>query len=267
VPGHMQGRPFLGSNLPEPCEFVFAGRDRMDERYDCVRTVTDGRWEYIRNYQPLRVPMPFTDYAEKHVIMEEIRRLERSGELPAACARYLSGTKPAEELYDLKNDPHEQHNLAGNEAQRTQLEKMRSAHEKWRRDVRDLGLIPEVLLRQLEREKGTQFDILRDANDPVARSEELIRAAEAAPDSALHRLEELSKKLAADERGAAVESLAVSLLESREPFVPLAACDIIDRFRFRAPRVLAVLERFRGQVKENEYVARLAEHIVTSAVP
>ena len=35
-----------------PNEFVFCTRDRMDERYDMMRSVMDSRWLYIRNYRP-----------------------------------------------------------------------------------------------------------------------------------------------------------------------------------------------------------------------
>ena len=50
----MQGRAFLGGNLSPPREFVFAARDRMDERYDIIRAVRDNRYKYIRNYEPFK---------------------------------------------------------------------------------------------------------------------------------------------------------------------------------------------------------------------
>jgi len=43
---------FAGAaRVPAP-EFTFVFRDRMDERYDLARAVTDGRFRYIRNYYP-----------------------------------------------------------------------------------------------------------------------------------------------------------------------------------------------------------------------
>lgn len=33
-------------------EFVLTTRDRMDERYDMMRSVVDSRWLYIRNFRP-----------------------------------------------------------------------------------------------------------------------------------------------------------------------------------------------------------------------
>ncbi len=50
VPDHMQGRPFLGKERTEPLEFGHTFRARADERIDFKRGVTDGRFNYIRNY-------------------------------------------------------------------------------------------------------------------------------------------------------------------------------------------------------------------------
>ena len=51
----MTGKPLLGQRIGDPATYAFGFRDRMDERYDLVRTVTDGRWRYIRNYMPHRI--------------------------------------------------------------------------------------------------------------------------------------------------------------------------------------------------------------------
>lgn len=50
IPGHMQGRPFLGVKTGQPRRYVFAIRDRVDEVYEMSRTVRDERFQYIRNY-------------------------------------------------------------------------------------------------------------------------------------------------------------------------------------------------------------------------
>ena len=51
IPEHVQGRPFLGANLPSQREYVFGARDRMDERYDIIRAVRDKRYKYIRYFR------------------------------------------------------------------------------------------------------------------------------------------------------------------------------------------------------------------------
>ena len=52
APAHMQGHAFMGQHTAPAQKFSFGFRGRMDERYDMVRTVFDGRHIYIRNYMP-----------------------------------------------------------------------------------------------------------------------------------------------------------------------------------------------------------------------
>jgi arylsulfatase A-like enzyme len=51
-PEWMQGHAFAGKFQTEPQPFVYGFRGRMDERIDTVRSVTDGRFVYLRNYMP-----------------------------------------------------------------------------------------------------------------------------------------------------------------------------------------------------------------------
>ena len=53
-PAQMHGSAFLGSEIGKRSAYAFGMRDRMDERYDMVRTACDGRYRYIRNYMPHR---------------------------------------------------------------------------------------------------------------------------------------------------------------------------------------------------------------------
>ena len=52
IPNHFQGRAFLGNHLSPQRSYVYGARDRMDERYDIIRSVRDQRYRYIRNYEP-----------------------------------------------------------------------------------------------------------------------------------------------------------------------------------------------------------------------
>ena len=49
---------------PRRNEFVFCTRDRMDERYDMMRSVMDSRWLYIHNYRP---DLPYVQPLAVHV--------------------------------------------------------------------------------------------------------------------------------------------------------------------------------------------------------
>src|SRR5260221_2509284 len=52
APKYFQGRAFAGAEKAAPAEYAFCHRDRMDERYDLVRTARDKQYRYIRNYRP-----------------------------------------------------------------------------------------------------------------------------------------------------------------------------------------------------------------------
>ncbi|MCA9067192.1 MAG: sulfatase-like hydrolase/transferase, partial [Planctomycetaceae bacterium] len=56
VPEQMDGRPFLGQGVVgsevEKRDEVFGYADRFDEKYDLVRTLRKGRFEYVRSFQP-----------------------------------------------------------------------------------------------------------------------------------------------------------------------------------------------------------------------
>src|SRR5690606_11727 len=62
IPTYMQGRAFLGENLTPEREYIFAARDRMDERYDMSRVVRTKRYAYIRNFMPWRPYVQWLSY-------------------------------------------------------------------------------------------------------------------------------------------------------------------------------------------------------------
>ena len=145
VPEHTQGRAFLGKNLSSPRSYVYGARDRMDERYDIIRSVRDQRYRYIRNFEPLKPYYQYMNTPEKGATMREIRKAEAAGELSAAMALFSASRKPVEELYDLRNDPQEINNLANDRKQTKRLVQMRAALAAWQNEVGDIGLIPCLL--------------------------------------------------------------------------------------------------------------------------
>jgi uncharacterized sulfatase len=164
-PPHMQGRAFLGASKPPARPFVVAHRDRMDEAYDTIRALRDHRYKYIRNFFPGRPHAQHIAYMEEMPTMREWRRLykDHMNALGADYGRALSPSqllfflpeKPAEELYDVVNDPHEVRNLASSPAHAAVLARMRQALEEWQKETGDLGLVPEEELRERMRPGGT----------------------------------------------------------------------------------------------------------------
>ena len=189
VPDYMQGQPFLGDNLPKPRKYVFGARDRMDERYDIIRSVRDKRYRYIRNYEPLKTYYQYMNTPEKGATMKEIRRVHAEGKLPAAAKLFMAEHKPVEELYDLKNDPHEIDNLAGKTKYRKILERMRQVHLEWVKQTKDLGLIPEPQINERENKFGSRYAILRQpGGDELSKQLGEIAVLASAGEQALRKL-------------------------------------------------------------------------------
>jgi arylsulfatase A-like enzyme len=142
IPGYMQGHAFAGPARAAANEFVFTTRDRMDERYDLMRSVIDTRWLYIRNFRPDLPYVQPLDYMFQARGYQSWARLAAEGKLTPETARYW-GAKPAEELYDLEADPDNVANLAAAPAHRATLERMRARLRQRMIDLHDNGLLPE----------------------------------------------------------------------------------------------------------------------------
>ena len=154
-PSYLQGRAFLGLHLSPPRKFVYGARDRMDERYDIIRTVRGPQYRYIRNFEPLKPYYQYMNTPEKGATMQEIRKKEASGQLDPVMALFSAHEKPVEELYDTHADPFEIHNLADDPAFSQRLSEMRHALSKWQNEIGDVGLIPEAEIEILEQDAGS----------------------------------------------------------------------------------------------------------------
>jgi uncharacterized sulfatase len=142
-PAYYQGQAFMGPQEAPPRTYVHGFRGRMDERYDCVRSVRDKRYVYVRNYMPHKIYGQHLSYMWETPTTRVWERLYREGKLKPPQT-YFWERKPAEELYDLANDRDEVNNLAGSAAHRQVLARMRKAHLEHERAVLDIGLLPEA---------------------------------------------------------------------------------------------------------------------------
>jgi arylsulfatase A-like enzyme len=141
IPQHMQGRPFAGPHI-QPNEYVFCTRDRMDERYDMMRSVVDSRWLYIRNFRPDLPYVQPLSYMFKARGYQSWAQRASEGKLTAATSQFW-GKKPTEELYEMAADPDNVKNLASDPAHRETLERLREALKKHTLEIRDNGFLPE----------------------------------------------------------------------------------------------------------------------------
>lgn len=177
IPEYHQGRAFLGRDLTPARRYVYGARDRMDERYDIIRSVRDQRYRYIRNFEPLKPYYQYMNTPEQGATMRELRRLAATGDLPPPAALFAADRKPPEELYDLQNDPHEIHNLAGDAKYQDKLAELRAALSRWQQEIGDLGLIPEAEIAIREARAGSRYAILHQAAGAAGLLDRLVRIA------------------------------------------------------------------------------------------
>ena len=141
-PEWMQGHAFLGKFIEPPQPFLYGFRGRMDERTDCVRSVTDGRYVYIRNFRPDKIYGQHINYMWQTPTTRVWEQMFKDGTLNEVQSAFWK-TKPAEELYDLQEDRDEVRNLAATSEQDTTLQKLRGALRAHELRIRDVGLLPE----------------------------------------------------------------------------------------------------------------------------
>ena len=218
IPAYMQGRPFLGRQEGEPNRHIFAARDRVDEVLEVSRTITNGQFQYIRNYLPHRPRMQRSDYSELTPIRKELRRLDAEGKLEGDERWLMAPSKPVEELYDRVKDPHQLRNLAGAPEHQEGLALLRRILQEWMIEVRDTGLLPEP---ELARRSGDRspYDMARAPGEyPVERVLEAAELVGRGP----AKLPELEKALA-DSDSAVRYWGAVGMVALRAEAAPAAA--------------------------------------------
>jgi arylsulfatase A-like enzyme len=142
IPATMQGKAFFGPKAASPEQYAFGMRNRMDERYDFVRTVTDGRYRYIRNYMPFLPAVQNQAFAWLARGYQDWDELARAGKLTPAQRRAFE-ERPYEEFYDLHSDPDELDNRIADPAHGARVQAMRRALDAQMLQINDNGFIPE----------------------------------------------------------------------------------------------------------------------------
>jgi arylsulfatase A-like enzyme len=187
-PAWMQGHAFAGPHQTKPPQFMFGERGRMDERYDLVRSVTDGRYIYLRNYFPhvsqaQRVAYQFQTPTTR-IWWEKFEQ----GLTTDAQSIFWRVPKAPEELYDLQNDPDEVQNLADSPEHRDILERLRQAQREHAVATRDVTFLPEGEIHTRS-EGSTPYELARDdAKYPLERIIAVAELASNLNDDALPQL-------------------------------------------------------------------------------
>jgi len=103
------------------------------------RGLREGDWKYIRNLHPEFAFTTHIDLPGQLGQRAYFSTWEAAARTNAAAADILRRyhSRPAEELYNLSNDPHEQHNLADQPRYAARLRNMRKEMDRWMRQQGD----------------------------------------------------------------------------------------------------------------------------------
>ncbi len=138
--------PLHGVSLFDPAlaerNYVFAARDKMDDTHDAMRAVRSKDYKLILNLMPERPWLQYNAYKERsYPALAEMSVLHAKGELTPEQAAFFAPTKPPVELFDLRTDPHEVHNVADDPAYAEVMKELLAALQRWRTEViQDAGV-------------------------------------------------------------------------------------------------------------------------------
>jgi len=145
IPPTMHGQAFLGDKkVIKNRKYVYAARDRMDSEVDRVRSVSDGRFNYLRYYMPEKPFYQNIAYRLQNPLMPHLLKLKDEGKLNTDQMAWFRPLKPEEELFDTKTDPYELNNLVQDPKFASKLKELREAHKKWLLDFKDYGELKEM---------------------------------------------------------------------------------------------------------------------------
>ncbi|MEP4534695.1 MAG: sulfatase [Cyclobacteriaceae bacterium] len=167
IPEYMEGKDLFSESY-EGRPYVISVKDRMGNAIDRGRAVYSEDYMYIKNYYQDR-PLYQSAYRDSYATFIELRKLYAENELSPLQASYHDASqRPAEELYDLKQDPHQVNNLAGKDAYIAILEQHRAYLKKWIAETSDQGQVPpseeeleRVYNRAPNRCKNPEYDIFK----------------------------------------------------------------------------------------------------------
>ncbi len=147
APGNLVGADLLDPDW-KGHQQLFAARDRCGDAPDRIRSVRTHDFKYIRNFHPELPYLQLSSYKKTQYPVETVMKvLHAEGKWTSP---FMADTRPAEELYDLRSDPHEMNNLAADPAFAGKLAELRGSLDRWIEETGDLGSVDEGLTVDLD---------------------------------------------------------------------------------------------------------------------
>ena len=143
IPEYMEGGNFFDKSI-KPRDYVISTRDRCDFTIDRIRSVRSKEYKYIRNFMTDRPYLqPTYMDADGVEFVKVMKQLYAENKLDTVQARFVSDERPAEELYNLREDPFELNNIAGNIKYSEILQQYSTVLDEWIEKTDDQGQYPE----------------------------------------------------------------------------------------------------------------------------
>ncbi|QGY43504.1 sulfatase-like hydrolase/transferase [Maribellus comscasis] len=167
IPDYLEGRILIGKNRSKPVDHLILSADRSDNGIDMVRSITDGRFVYSRNYLPFMPEARYIRYMEIGEIKQQMRNDLKAG-LLNPLQKSLFEDRPAEFLFDIENDIWETKNLVNDPRYTSVLEEMRELLDEEVIKGRDVMFLPEYEIEKISEEKNAYEFRLNDEGYPIS---------------------------------------------------------------------------------------------------
>jgi arylsulfatase A-like enzyme len=202
IPDYLKGRILMGNHRSKPVDHIIVSSDRSDNGIDMVRSITNGRYMYSRNFMPFMPEARYIRYMEIGDIKQQMRKDLASNKLNP-LQKSLFEPRPAEFLFDIDHDKWETKNLVDDAKEKPILEQMRKQLTDGILQSRDVMFLPEYEVGLISKTTTPYQFRLSDKNYPV---KEIYGAAS------------LSGK-----RGASIAKQQLQLLKSKNKIVRYCA--------------------------------------------
>jgi arylsulfatase A-like enzyme len=160
VPDYLKGRVLIGDKRSNEKNHLLLSSDRADNGTDLVRTITDGRFVYSRNFMSFMPEMRYIRYLEIADITKQMRADFKNNKLNDLQAK-LFKPRPAEVLYDIENDIWETKNLTDNQNYKSILNNMRNQLDADIQKAKDIHFAPEYEIGLISK-SGTAYEYRLD---------------------------------------------------------------------------------------------------------